>query len=379
MSESTPADQHPDRPPELAAIASAFAMLGDFQSARPHGNGHINDTYAVVRQHRGRPLRYILQRINAHVFRDIPALMNNIVRVTSHIAAQLENQPTTANTMVPLHVIPTHGGENLHCDPAGGFWRCYNFIERASTHDNLQHPAQAREAARAFARFQQMLANLPGARLHETIPYFHHTVRRFADLRAAVAADRQGRAAGASEEIRFAFSREALAGVLLDLHARGDIPERITHNDTKLNNVMLDDVTGHGSCVIDLDTVMPGLTLYDFGDLVRSATNTAAEDETDLSRISLSLPVFSALLQGYREGSDHLLNAAETAHLCVAARLITFEVGIRFLTDHLNGDTYFKIRRPGHNLSRCRCQFALLRSMEDQESAMEQLVEQYVS
>ncbi len=365
---------------DLATIARAFSLRGRYLAGVPHGNGHINDTYAVTCEEHGRRLRYILQRINDHVFQNVPALMENIQRVTTHVARNLAARGPAVNGWQTLKIIPTREGAAYCRDPQGGYWRCYDFVENARTYDILQDLRQAREAARAFGEFQCLLVDLEGPRLHETIPYFHDTRRRFDALRRAVAADRHGRAAATETEIAFALAREAMVDVLLGLQARGEIPERITHNDTKLNNVMLDDTTtGQGVCVIDLDTVMPGLALYDFGDMVRSAANSAAEDETDLSRVRMQLPVFAALVEGYLASAGPLLNETERAHLAFAARLITFEIGLRFLTDFLASDTYFKIHRPGHNLDRCRCQFALVRSMETQAAEMNAVVEKLTS
>ncbi|HVU23072.1 MAG TPA: phosphotransferase, partial [Opitutus sp.] len=250
------------------------------------------------------------------------------------------------------------------------------FVERTRGYDVVERPEQAFAAAKAFGEFQRMLVDLPGARLHETIPDFHHTRKRFENFRVAAQADPQGRAAGARAEIDFVFSREAVADVLLRLQARGEIPERVAHNDTKLNNVLLDETTNEGICVIDLDTVMPGLALHDFGEMVRTGTNSAPEDEPDPAKIAMRMPIFEALVRGYLASAGAFLNAAERAHLAFSGRLMTFENGLRFLTDHLAGDTYYKIKRPGHNLDRARNQFALLRRLEAEAAAMQALVDQ---
>lgn len=363
----------------LAEVSRNFSMQGSFHSGEPHGNGHINDTYAVTCDGRGGRIRYILQRINHRVFANVPALMENIQRVTQHAATRLAARPAAETEgRQSLTVVSTIEGAAYHRDRTGSFWRCYDFVEHARTYDIVQSPAQAREAAYAFGVFQGLLSDLEGPRLHETIPDFHHTRRRFDTLCRAIAEDRHGRAAAAREEIAFVISRERSVDLLLQLHSTGQIPERITHNDTKLNNVMLDDTTGRGACVIDLDTVMPGLALYDFGDMVRSATNPVAEDERDLSRVQMSLPVFAALLEGYLASAREFLNPAEIGHLVFSAQLITFEIGMRFLTDFLDGDVYFKTRHLRHNLDRCRCQFALVRSMEAQEIEMQRLVERLI-
>jgi Ser/Thr protein kinase RdoA (MazF antagonist) len=363
---------------DLAAVARAFPLLGRFRSGEPHGRGHINDTFAVTLDQAGTAVRYIFQRINHRIFKDVPALMENISRVTAH-ATLKSTERGDADSRRALTLVPARDGKPYHRDADGGWWRCYLFIEGARTHDLIENPQQAREAARAFGEFQQLLVDLPGGRLHETIPDFHHTRRRFETLQRAIAADAHGRAAQVAEEIAFVRSRESLVDCLLDLLKRGELPERITHNDTKLNNVMIDDVTQTGVCVIDLDTVMPGLALYDFGDMVRSATNSAEEDERDLSRVSARLPIFEALVEGYLAAARSFLNDAEISHLATSGRLITLEIGMRFLTDFLEGDVYFKTRRPGHNLDRARNQFAMVRSMEAQAAEMEAIVKKHAA
>jgi hypothetical protein len=314
-------------------------------------------------------VRYILQRLNTGIFQDPEGLMANVRNVTGHIHAKLlATHPAEASRRVLTLVRTRDGGSHLD-DAELGFWRAYLFIERARTYDVLERPRQAFEAARAFGTFQALLADYDGPRLSETIPFFHHSRRRFEAFRAAVAADPLGRAREAAPAIDFALGREALVDTLLDLQASGAVPERITHNDTKLNNVMLDDATGEGICVLDLDTVMPGLSLYDFGDMVRSACNPAAEDETDLAKVVARADIFEALAAGYLAGTAGALLPVERDHLAVAGQLLTFECGLRFLTDHLQGDTYFRLHRPGQNLDRARNQFALVQSLEDQADA----------
>jgi Ser/Thr protein kinase RdoA (MazF antagonist) len=239
----------------------------------------------------------------------------------------------------------------------------------------VRSPAQAESAAKAFGAFQALLADLPGERLHETIPDFHHTPSRFARFQAALAKDSHGRAAAAGPEIAFALARASEVSVVVDALRDGSLPERVTHNDTKLNNVLLDDITQEGVCVIDLDTVMPGSALYDFGDLVRTSTSPATEDETDLSRVRMQLPMFAALVRGYLTSARGFLTPREKELLPFAGKLITLEIGLRFLTDWLEGDTYFKIKRPMHNLDRCRTQFKLVASIEEQLPTMQEIVE----
>ena len=270
-----------------------------------------------------------------------------------------------------LTLVPTHDGNSFHCDGDGNFWRGYVFIENARTYDAVQSPKQAFEAASAFGRFQKLLSDLPAPRLHETIPDFHNTPKRFAALERAIQNDVPNRAKLAKAEIEFAIKHKDICGALLDAH----LPERVTHNDTKFNNVMLDDATGEGICVIDLDTVMPGLALYDFGDMVRTTTSPTVEDERDLSEVTMQFPMFETLVQGYLASTSAFLTRAEKQFLAFSGKLITFEVGVRFLTDFLAGDTYFKVHREHHNLDRCRAQFKLVESIEQQQERMEKLVE----
>ena len=364
-----------NRPPvDLPKVAQAFQLFGRFVEGAPYGSGHINDTFVIAMDQAGRPVRYLLQRINNRVFRNVPALMENIQRVTEH-ARNTAVRNGGEDSRCVLTLVRSLEGAAWHRDPHGAFWRCYLFIENARTHDLVGNAQQAFEAARAFGEFQRMLVDLRGPRLHETIPGFHDTRSRFGALKRAIAEDRAGRMRSVGAEIEFALARERMAGVVLDLMARGEMPERITHNDTKFNNVMLDDTTSRAVCVIDLDTVMPGSALYDFGDMVRSATNSAAEDDPDASKVTMRMDIFEGLVAGYIASAGAFLNAAELAHLAFAGKLITYEIGLRFLTDHLEGDVYFKTKRQGHNLDRCRTQFALVASIERQEGEMQRLVE----
>lgn len=353
---------------DVQGVGASLAILGDFRFACPYGSGHINDTYAVVYDQGGTEVRYIFQRINHTIFRDPPALMENIQRVTERQAEALRGVEDASRRA--LTVIPTRDGQPFCRDGQGNYWRAYIFIEKAATYDVVESPDQARAAARAFGEFQQLLVGLPGPRLHETIPAFHDTPKRFQTFRNAVQADPCGRVAAAGPEIEFVASREVDTRHLLELHRQGAMPERVTHNDTKLNNVMIDDETGEGVCVIDLDTVMPGLALYDFGDLVRTSTSPAAEDETDLSKVGMQMPMFEALVDGYLAGAGEFLTPAELDNLPFSGKLITLEVGMRFLTDYLSGDVYFKTHRDGHNLDRCRAQLRLVESIEAQEAQM---------
>lgn len=355
---------------DIRAIAREFALLGEFLGAEPYGSGHINDTYRLAYQQAGVPVRYILQRINHNIFRNPGALMDNILRVTGHLAAKLNGQPDAQRRVLTL--VPTRSGGGWHADADGNHWRVYLFIENGRTYDAVESPGQAFQAARAFGDFQGLLADLPAPRLHDTIPDFHHTPTRFEALVAAIEADVAGRAEQCRPEIDFILAREQVTGILLD----ANLPERVTHNDTKFNNVILDDTTGEGLCVIDLDTVMPGLALYDFGDMVRTTTSPAKEDERDLSKVAMQFPMFEALVRGYLSAAGGFLTSREKELLVFSGKLISLETGIRFLTDFLSGDVYFKVHREGHNLDRCRTQFRLVESIERQEGQMNRLMEQ---
>ena len=358
----------------VKSIVDGFAIPGAYLESHPYGGGHINDTFVAAFSQAGTRLRYIFQRINERIFTDPAALMENIERVTNEAQRQLLEAGVPDRSRRSLRVIPSIDGLPYFRDGVGKFWRAYLFIEGARTYDIIKDEAQAYEAARAFGQFQGLVSNLPGPRLHETIPNFHHTRSRYDRLRHAVDNDVKGRLASVKSEWQAIRERENLVDVLIDLQAQGEIPERVTHNDTKLNNVMIDDTTETGICVIDLDTVMPGLALYDFGDMVRTATSPALEDEKDLSKVRMQMPMFEALVRGYLSTAGGFLNEAELSHLAFSGKLIALEIGIRFLTDYLEGDTYFKIKHTDHNLDRCRTQIALVRSIEEQEDAMNELV-----
>ncbi len=351
----------------------AFAFSGEVEGFERYGSGHINDTFAVGLRDGGGARRVILQRINTSVFRDPESLMANVGRVTRHLAKKLFGAPDASRRSLSL--IPTRGGADFHRDGAGGFWRAYGFIEGARSRDVLTAPRQAVEAARAFGTFQRLLTDLPGPRLAETIPRFHDTPWRLARFREVLARDPFNRAAEARRDIDAVLSREALAQSLTPLLSSGVLGERVTHNDTKLNNVLLDEGTGEGLCVIDLDTVMPGLWLHDFGDMVRTGTNPVSEDDRDLSKVVASRPMFEALARGYLSATGEALAPEERDRLVLSGKLLTYECGMRFLTDHLEGDVYFRIHRPGQNLDRARTQLALLASLEEQEDALTRLVE----
>jgi hypothetical protein len=353
---------------DVSGVVRRFQIEGEFAGAANHGSGHINDSYRVTFHQAGNATRYLLQRINHNIFKNPPALMENIQRVTSHLAAKVSDDRHRNRRVLSL--IPAQDGKAWYVDADGSYWRTYEFIENAHTFDTVQSADQAFQAAKAFGEFQKLLVDLPAPRLHETIKDFHHTRRRFAALEHAIASDVAGRATLAKSEIEFAFANQSIAGVLLD----ANLPERVTHNDTKFNNVMLDDATGEGVCVVDLDTVMPGLALHDFGDMVRTATSPAKEDEQDLTKVTMQFSMFEALVRGYLASAGDFLTKGERQHLVSSGKLMTFEQGVRFLTDYLQGDAYYKVIHDQQNLDRCRTQFKLFESIEQQEDRMDQLV-----
>lgn len=354
---------------DVRAVARQFTIHGEYLEAAPYGSGHINDTYCVVFNQGGTRVRYIFQRINHNIFKQPIALMENVSRVTAHLAAKVAGQADSSRRVLTL--IPARSGAAYHQDELGNVWRVYIFVENARGYDAVENPAQALSAAKAFGQFQKLLADLPAPRLNDTIPDFHHTPKRFAALEKVIAADAVNRAQTAKVEIEFALRHKEICSVLLD----AKLKERVTHNDTKFNNVLLDDTTGEGICVIDLDTVMPGFVAYDFGDMVRTTTSPVKEDERDLSKVTMQFPMFEALARGYLSSAGEFLTPAETKLLPFGGKLITFEIGLRFLTDYLAGDVYFKVHREGHNLDRCRTQFKLVESIEQQEDLMNQLID----
>ncbi|MBR6708118.1 MAG: aminoglycoside phosphotransferase family protein, partial [Clostridia bacterium] len=320
--------------------------------------------------------KYVVQRINTSIFTRPDEVMENILGVTSFLKKKVAAAGGDPMREV-LTVIPTVDGKSAYVDEAGGFWRAYLCITGATAHQSAT-PELFAAAARAFGNFQRLLADYPAEQLHETITNFHNTVSRFADFRAAVAENRSGRAERAAEEIAFAMAREEKCGFIMDGIASGELPLRVTHNDTKLNNVMLDDVNGEGVCVIDLDTVMPGSVLYDFGDAIRFGASSAAEDEADLDKVYLCPDLFEAFTAGFIEGLGGSLSEAELRALPMGAWMMTFEVGIRFLGDYLNGDVYFRTHYPEHNLVRARNQFKLAADIEAKMGQLNAIVEKYI-
>jgi len=359
---------------DFASILTHFRTDGGPIDVAAVPRGHINDTYVVTTEAGEAQARYVLQKINHVVFKDPLRMMANIRRVTEHIRTKvLSADPEMAPRQ--LMVIGTDDGTGCYEDAGGNFWRVYNFIENARTYDTLASTELACEAARMFGWFQKMLIDLPGPPLHETIVDFHNTPQRLEVFQGVLAADAHNRAKDAEAEIDFLLENARICDILPDLAERGAVPVRIAHNDTKINNVMLDRQTDRGVCVIDLDTVMPGFSLHDFGDLVRTATCSAAEDEPDLSKVTIDLSLFEALVRGFATETHCFLTPAEKEHLVFAGKLITYEQFIRFLTDYIAGDTYYKVQREGHNLDRSRTQMKLVQCIIEREESMNAIVQ----
>ena len=337
----------------MIGAASYFRLDGEPRSAVPYGNGHINVTYKVSAGDKN----YILQKINTGVFRDPDGLMNNIKLVTDFLAAQ-DSDPR--HVMRPVETID---GRLYHRDDEG-VWRMLTFIEGSTCLEMPRSKTDFEMSARAFGDFQSKLSGFDASQLVETIPRFHDTVDRYRIFKEALAEDPLGRAKDVERETEFALAREEDAGIMLGMLKRGELPLKVTHNDTKLNNVLLDEKTGEPLCVIDLDTVMPGLSGNDFGDSIRFGATTGAEDERDLSKVNFSLELFEAYTRGFMSACGARLTESETETLPLASKLMTLECGVRFLTDHILGDKYFRIHRENHNLDRCRTQFRLVDDME---------------
>ena len=345
---------------EKKEILSKFQAEGGVSSIEPYGSGHINHTY-LAEMESGK--KYILQGINTTIFKDTDQLMENIIGVTSYRREEIIRNGGDPKRET-LTVVMTRDDKPYFTDDAGEKWRVYEFIEDAETFDAVESREDFYQSAVAFGKFQAMLANYPADTLHETIPQFHDTAKRYRDFEKAVEADVKGRAAEVAPEIAFVRERAKETSMLHEMLAKGELPLRVTHNDTKLNNIMLDPKTHQAVCVIDLDTVMPGLSAHDFGDAIRFGANTAAEDEPDVSKVSLDLELFEIYVKGFLEGCGGRLTQKEVEVLPMGAKMMTLECGMRFLADYLEGDVYFKISREKHNLDRCRTQFALVADME---------------
>ena len=355
-------------------IIDNFSIKGDFVSATPYGNGHINGTELVVTREGDREHKYILQRINKNVFKRPDLLMENYVSVTEFIRGKILAAGGDPEREV-INVIKTHDGESYCIDENGEYWRMLVYVTDNISYDRVEKPEQFYESAVAFGNFQYMLRDYPADTLHETIVNFHNTPDRYRQLMEAVERDVCGRLAEVTADVEFAKARRDFAATFERAREEGRLPLRVTHNDTKLNNILMDAKTGKAKAVIDLDTIMPGSMLYDFGDSFRFGASTAAEDEKDLSKVHFDIELFKAYAEGYCGAVKNSITKREAELLPYGAYLMTIECGMRFLADYLSCDTYFATKYEGHNLVRCRTQFALAKEMEEQMSQMNAIIE----
>ena len=366
----------PDESPILSEVLGAYDFPATLLGAVRYGQGHINDTFCLVCQpQEGNAIRFILQGLSTAAFPHPEELMENFIGITSYlrdkvIAAGGDPMRET------LSLVKTRDCKDFYTDSNGKVWRLTPFIENTDCFQSAT-PELFEASARAFGRFQFMLQGYPAETLHETIVNFHNTEDRFAKFEAALAADKLDRAKDIADEIKFVMDRKADCSVALQALREGKLPLRVTHNDTKLNNILIDRTSGEGICVIDLDTTMPGLSINDFGDSIRFGANHSKEDEKDLSKVNFDIELYEVYARGFLEGAQGSLTPAELEYLPWGARLMTLECGIRFLTDYLDGDHYFRIHRPEHNLDRCRTQFKLVRDMEEQFDAMAAVIRKY--
>ncbi len=366
-----------NKTPLLNEVIEHFDFVGKQLSCEPYGSGHINDTFLLEYKikHMG-VIPIILQRMNTNVFKNPEQLMENILNVTAFLREKIiENKGDPERET--LTVILNKSGKPYYKDSENHYWRAYHFITCATGYDEVKNDEDFYQSALAFGRFQSLLADYPANTLHETIPDFHNTKARFKVFKDAIKNDVCGRVKDVEEEIRFVLEREDVANILTNMQERGELPLRVTHNDTKLNNVLIDDKTHQGICVIDLDTVMPGLAINDFGDSIRFGASTGAEDEKDLSKINCDMHLFEVYTKGFIKGCNGKLTPNEIKALPIGAKVMTFECGMRFLTDYLQGDTYFKTQYPTHNLDRCRTQFKLVKDMEKKWDTMNNIVSNY--
>ena len=361
---------------DLKNIFEQFKAEGTYLIGEPYGSGHIHDTFRIKTAEADRD-DYILQRLNNKIFKNIPELQNNIERVTVHLKEKLSRIPGANIKRECLALIPSFDGKSWLLDNNGNYWRLYIFISNHRSYNIVDSTDKAYEGGKAIGRFQAMLADMPGGPLFETIPKFHDIENRLRILEEKIKEDPAGRVKELEYEIKEYLSRGEEMKTILRLGREGKIPLRITHNDTKFNNILLDE-KDKALCVIDLDTVMPGYVHYDFGDAIRTVTNTAAEDEKDLSKVEMNIDLFEAYAKGYLSETGKTLNSTEIEYLAFAPKLITYTIGVRFLTDYIDGDNYFKIHHPLHNLQRTRAQLKLVMSMERQYEEMKKIIRRLV-
>ena len=364
-------------PFNLEKICQMFSLDGEFIEYKKNTNGHINSTFILTFNEDGEIKKYVLQMISTEIFKNPAGLMNNIVGVTKHIKKKNIDMNTPWADRCTLTFLPTIDDKYFYLDEQNNCWRVYEYIDKVYTCNAIENSNDFYNAGVAFGEFQNLLADYDSSTLVETIPNFHNTVSRFADFKKAVDENKSGRIDSAKEDVDFALAREKETHILVDLINEGKLPLRVTHNDTKLNNILFDEGTNKGICVIDLDTVMPGLSLYDFGDSIRFGANTAAEDEKDVSKVSLDLELYEAYVKGYLSSAKNALTDLEKELLPMGAWMMTYECGIRFLMDYLNGDVYFHTDYAEHNLVRARTQFALVADMEKKMDEMKEITKKY--
>ncbi len=356
---------------QLMELTKHFQFQGEIADIRPYGNGHINDTYLVTGVDGKKSVRYILQKVNTYVFPEPDKMMKNIISVTSFLKQHSDDSRTV------LTPIPTQNGE-WFLQVGDDFYRAYHFVENSICLEHPENQDDFYQCAVAFGAFQNELRDFPAETLYETIPNFHNTPKRFRDFLDVVEKDACDRCKTAEEEIAFVKAREPFYGVLYEAYEKGQLPLRVTHNDTKSNNVMLNADTHEALCVIDLDTIMPGFSVTDFGDAIRFGASTATEDETDLSKVRMDLDMFRAYVKGFLDGCAGSLTREEVMLLPEGAKMMTMECGMRFLADYLAGDVYFKTAFPTHNLVRCRTQFTLAADMEKHWDEMKEIVKSFL-
>lgn len=359
---------------EIKAILDNFAIAGTFSGFYPIDDGHINDTFTVVYNIGRKEMRHLLQRINTTVFKNPDELMANVDCVTAFLRDKIIAVGGDPEREA-LYCKPTRTGKKYYTDSEGRVWRLYNFIDNSYSNNSIESPEVFFNAGKAFGDFQRLLADFPIDKLYETIPDFHNTGKRYRNLINSVAADPKGRVKYVQEELNFCYARRNETYVLTGKTLIGDLPLRVTHNDTKLNNILFDKTTDEPICIVDLDTVMPGLSLYDFGDAIRFGANTTTEDDKDIKNVSLDLGLYEQYVRGFLTSAGESLVTEEVRLLPFASKMMTFECGMRFLTDYIDGDVYFKTHYPDHNLVRCHTQFALVADMEAKYDEMMKITE----
>jgi Ser/Thr protein kinase RdoA (MazF antagonist) len=357
------------REPDFYSIIRRFRIDGNVKNAYPYGSGHINDSYKVLTNDKN----FLLQRINHEVFKDVRGLTSNISKVNDHLSEKITGKGSLMQT---LTAIRTLNGEFIYKDDDENYWRVFDFIENSKSYNRVENPELAYEGGKAYGWFIQMLNDFPVNMLVDTIPRFHDINFRLDNFLKAVQSNPKGRAREVEKEIEFVNQRADEMKRVLTLGSEGKIPVRVTHNDTKINNVLFDH-EGKGICVIDLDTVMPGYVHYDFGDAIRTFTNTADEDEKDLAKVSMNLALYEGFAKGFLSETKSILHPSEIETLAFSAKIMTFIIGLRFLTDYLAGDIYYKTHYPVHNLTRAKVQFKLIESMEAQMNLMEEIIRKH--